>query len=438
MNARGDYVKLQLKSSIAETGELTLPPNGYKLTEFGPLPEEWKVVRLGDVATVRYGKARPKGTGVIPVVGSGGVYAWTKKALVDFPTLVIGRKGTAGTVWLQEQPCWPSDTTFYLEWETDGLDHRFVYHFLQERPLSGEHAKTTLPSLQRPDLVNYLLPLPPFPEQRAIAHVLRTVQEAKEATERVIAALRELKKSLMRHLFTYGPVPVDAADQVELQDSPIGPIPAHWRVVRLGEVCDLYSGFAFRSKDFKTKGIPVVKIGNLQNGTVVINNNDSHYPPELWNPSLEKYLLNSGDVLIALTGATTGKIAKVPNNVEGALLNQRVGKFSVLHKSKFDLTFAFYLFDTPLFQKQIKETILQSAQGNVSPIKIKNFLIPLPPLDEQRKIARMLQAIDRKIEAEEARKEALDALFSSLLHHLMTAKIRLPAEFIAQFKEEGP
>ncbi|BBL82619.1 hypothetical protein TthAA37_14820 [Thermus thermophilus] len=67
-----------------------------------------------------------------------------------------------------------------------------------------------------------------------------------------------------------------------------------------------------------------------------------------------------------------------------------------------------------------------------------NFSIPLPPLDEQREIARMLQAVDEKIRAEEGRKAALEALFKTLLHDLMTAKRRLPAEFVARFKEGSP
>ncbi len=86
-------------------------------------------MRLGDVAKVKYGKAKPKDLGNIPVVGSGGIYASTTKALVDYPTIVIGRKGTAGKAWL------------------------FCYMSLN--PPSGEHAKTTLPSLQKPDLENF-------------------------------------------------------------------------------------------------------------------------------------------------------------------------------------------------------------------------------------------------------------------------------------------
>ncbi len=79
--------------------------DSFKETDFGPIPVDWEVVRLGEVASVKYGKAKPVTDGAVPVVGSGGIYAWTDSPLVEFPTLVIGRKGTAGRVWLMEQPC---------------------------------------------------------------------------------------------------------------------------------------------------------------------------------------------------------------------------------------------------------------------------------------------------------------------------------------------
>ncbi len=181
---------------IDETDKVKL-----KETEIGLIPEHWEVVRLGEVAEIKYGKAKPKDNGTIPVIGSGGIYDWTNSALVNFPTVVVGRKGTAGQVWLIEQPCWPSDTTYYLVWK-HVVDIRFVFEFLNLNPLSGKHAKTTLPSLQRPDLENYLIPLPPLEEQKAIAEVLRAIDEKLQKEEEYKKALQNLFKSLLHHLMS--------------------------------------------------------------------------------------------------------------------------------------------------------------------------------------------------------------------------------------------
>jgi len=204
----------------------------------------------------------------------------------------------------------------------------------------------------------------------------------------------------------------------------LGVLPEEWEVVRLGEYCNVFSGYAFKSDDFCNNGILVVKIGNLQNGSIVFNAKESFFPREKINDDMSKFILNEGDILIALTGATTGKISLVPKSVNGALLNQRVGKFSFYNDSLYK-SFVMYYFITDEFQNHIKINIMQSAQGNISPKQIETFPIPLPPLPEQQKIASILSAIDEKIEAEENKKKALEELFKTLLHNLMTAKIRV-------------
>ena len=181
----------------------------------------------------------------------------------------------------------------------------------------------------------------------------------------------------------------------------LGPLPEEWEVARMGDYCNVHSGYAFKSQGFCEDGILVVKIGNLQNDTVVIDNRTSFFPSEKVSEYLRKFILEKDNVLIALTGATTGKIAVVPEKFEGALLNQRVGKFAVFNEGLHSPFSRFY-FTTKEFQEKIKENILQSAQGNVSPKQIENIRIPLPPLHEQRAIASVLSAVHEAKEKTEA------------------------------------
>jgi type I restriction enzyme S subunit len=297
-----------------------------------------------------------------------------------------------------------------------------VRHSLASK-MQGATGRQRLP---KEALDAFPIPVPPLPEQRAIAGVLRTVQGAQAACERMLAAARQLKQSLLHHLFTCGPVPFPQAAHVPLKETEIGEIPSHWDVVPLGAGFTVFSGFAFKSQDFTTEGIPVIKIGNLQNGTVVTDKDSSYFPRHLLSQAHERFVLHPGDVLIAMTGATTGKVSTVPASLDGAVLNQRVGKVAPRQDSPFTLDFAKWFIPTQFFQSEIQDNILKSAQGNISPTNIERILMPKPPLEEQQEIARQLGAVDAKLAALASRRAALAALFTSLLHHLLTPRLRLP------------
>ena len=195
---------------------------------------------------------------------------------------------------------------------------------------------------------------------------------------------------------------------------------AHWKTEKLGKLCRVYSGYAFKTSNYSKKGIPIIKIGNLQDGEVIINpNNDC--VPESWQQKeeLQRFILKSEDILIALTGATTGKTAVVYPSLTGTFLNQRVGKIELISPHA-QQGFVLMVTKTRFFQQAIQQSILRSAQGNISPSSIAQIPIPLPPLPEQRAIASVLGAIQdaklarqKEIALERERKAALmDVLFS--------------------------
>ena len=239
--------------------------------------------------------------------------------------------------------------------------------------------------------------------------MLRAVQEAKEATERVIAAARELKKSLMRHLFTYGPVPVDQADAVEMQETELGPLPAHWRVVKLGEVVGMKQGMVLPTKKFTASGFPVYG-ANGQIG---------------W---YSEYTHEDSEVLVTCRGATCGTVNVTPPR---AFITNNAMVVTPKRSKRLSKSYLAYA----LMNSDLSSTVTGTGQPQITKATLSLYPIPLPPVSEQREIARMLQAVDEKIRAEEGRKQALEALFKTLLHDLMTAKRRLPKEFIAQFNE---
>ncbi len=438
-------------------------PDGYRMTELGPLPEEWRVVRLGEVfaevservdnSTYPHAEkllilSLTKNQGVIlqserfgKRIATDDVsqYKVIRKGQIVYNPYVIWEgaihilnKYEAGLV----SPVYP-----VLEAKQDIADPYFLDAWLRTPPAISAYnryaagAVNRRRAIRKKDFEQIIAPLPPLPEQRAIAYVLRAVQEAKEATEKVIAAARELKKSLMRHLFTCGPVPADAADNVPMQETELGPLPAHWRVVRLGEMSDVKGGKRLpkgqKFADFPTR-YPYVRIVDFQNGTVNIT--DLEYLTEEQHQMLRRYVISKSDVYISIAG-TIGLVGKIPEELDGAHLTENAARI-VITDPMVNQQFLIHTLSSQQGQQQIHLRATKTSQPKLALARIREILIPLPPLEEQREIARILQAVDEKIRAEEARKGALGVLFKTLLHDLMTARQRLPKEFVERFTEE--
>lgn len=166
-----------------------------------------------------------------------------------------------------------------------------------------------------------------------------------------------------------------------------------WEKRALGEVLKVQGGFAFKSKDFGDEGIPVVRISNLQEGTLDLDNAARIHESKI--DFSKDYFLESGDVLMALSGATTGKTAVVPTvAAKSLLLNQRVGRFSTGENSKLHKQFLNHFLTAGTLKADILKAAGGVAQPNISPKQLERIQIPLPPLEEQKRIAKILDAAD--------------------------------------------
>jgi len=263
-------------------------------------------------------------------------------------------------------------------------------------------------------------------EQSKIAEILSIIDDAIDKTESLIQKYQRIKQGLMQDLLTKG---IDEHGNIrdekthKFKDSPLGRIPEEWEVFPLGKLCRVQGGYAFKSQDFKQDGIRIIKISNLQNEKVDSLDDDVFVSGDRVN-IYKSYLICNNDMLIALSGATTGKIGRIKKDLLPVLLNQRVGRFKVF-TDKADQNFIYYLVTQHYFFSQIINNAPSSAQPNVSPGFIESIPIKCPKLDEQQRIVFILDSLDVKIEKEQTYKQKLLSSKLGLMEDLLTGAIRV-------------
>jgi len=203
--------------------------------------------------------------------------------------------------------------------------------------------------------------------------------------------------------------------------TPIGDLPVDWEVVRLNDLLDLQGGYPFQSNNFQDNGIPVVRISNVKPKGIYLDN--CVYIQKELLENYKEYLLEDGDALIAMSGATTGKIGIVSKDVLPAVFNQRVGRFRIKNNARISKGYLNQIILTNNFKTQLLLNAAGGAQPNVSGNNIEKIEIALPSSHEQNKITEILMSVDNALEKSSDVIKKTKQLKKGLMQQLLTRGI---------------
>lgn len=281
--------------------------------------------------------------------------------------------------------------------------------------VDSETTGTTRKRISRSRLGNIRIPVPPIPEQQRIVRILD------EAFAGIATAETNAEKNLQnaRALFE---------SYLEAVFSQRG---EGWVEKCLGDVCDLLSGFAFKSGDaVPDSQTQLVRMGNLYGNRLDLDRSPVFYPNK-FAVEYQRYLLKEGDIIISLTG-TTGKedygyAVSIPECDLQLLMNQRIAKFDSIQEDLVNRDFLLHYLRSRTFLNVLYPTANGTRQANLSSVTIKTLPIPLCSIQEQKKIASSLEALSaetQRLESLYQRKlAALEELKKSLLHQAFNGEL---------------
>ena len=301
------------------------------------------------------------------------------------------------------------------------LDTEYLrYHLMfRRRELLGHRYGGAQPNISQQIIRNLSVAYSSLSEQKKIAHVLSTVQRAIEAQERIIQSTTELKKALMHKLFTEG-TRGEPQKQTE-----IGPVPESWEVVELVRFAQFKNGINFTKNQKGDKGVLTIDVLNMygHNCTASLEN--------LYRVNKQvssDYLLKAGDLLFVRSSLKLEGVGwtslfdgcSEPATFCGFIIRARLNDSEI-----FCPRFLTNYFRTDTARKILISGGARVAITNINQGMLKSFPIPKPSLTEQQQITATINNIDYKTDQHRKKLTALQDLFRTLLHGLMTAKIRV-------------
>jgi type I restriction enzyme S subunit len=415
-------------ADYANVARKTLTENSLKETGIGSVPEDWAIAKFEQTISkkrFKIGKIKKRDyeqVGKYPVIDqsqnfiAGFTDDYEKVYQGDLPIVIFGDH-TRIFKFIDFPFVIGADGVKVILPKKGVVNPLFFYYALSNLRIQSRGYNRHYPLLREK-----VIPIPPLPEQQKIARVLSIIQRAVEQQDKIIEAAKNLKKSLMQKLFTEG------LGHTEFKKKEIGEIPVSWEVKKLGDVAEVKTSTSSLASvkecesseptDENSLKILYLKVAdlNLPINTCYIVDSKEHF-------QIKKEAVNRLNVVPPSSVVFPKRGGAISTN------KKRITRFfslldpnlvAVIPSEEINATFLYQWFQTfDLLTIADKTPIPQLNKKDVEPVNI-----PFPPLPEQQEIARILGSVDEKIEVEERRKVTLNELFKTMLHELMTGKIR--------------
>ena len=299
-----------------------------------------------------------------------------------------------------------------------GVEAEFLWHALHQSvaDLSRVSQGSTFAAVSKDDLACLKVPLPSLGEQRKIAAILSSVDDAIEKTQVVIDQVQVVKRGLMQELLTRG-LP---GRHRRFKRTQIGEIPEEWKVVRLQDVTARITDGVHKTPGYVSAGIPFLSVNNLRHGRMDFSG--SKFVSEETHRELTKRCCpQQGDLLMGKV-ATLGVVDIVQTARPFSIFVQLA---LIRPTSRVSGSFLKWAIRDPKCQRQILASSSGTGMKYIGLGRIAELLVPLPSADEQASIASKLDSLETRIDAEAGAKDCLLVLKSALMSVLLTGELRV-------------
>lgn len=382
----------------------------------------WTKQKLGEIISLEYGKPLPNDrrdeNGIYPAYGANGVKCRTNDSFWDTPSIIIGRKGSAGELNLVDAGFWPLDVTYYVTFDHEKCDLKFFYYMLSRLNLPSL-AKGVKPGINRNDVYAIEQFIPPLPEQKHIVAILDEafagIATAVANTEKNLANTRELFESYLNSVFSQRG---EGWEETRLSDCAIS--------VSTGPF-----GSLLHKSDYVYDGVPLVNPVNIVGSEIVPDENK--LISDKTKERLQAYILRKGDIVIARRGEI-GRCTVINEEQDGWVCG--TGCFFIRPRPVVNSYFLASMIRSDIYRTELERQSTGATMKNISNKALSNLIIVLPNKAEQEIVVKKLVELSEQSHSLESiyqrKLTALTELKQSLLQKAFSGELTAEAEPIME------